>query len=86
MIAGFYAAEEAAGVTGPHAAAALVATVNTGVDKGGPLLIDWGLHNTAWRGGVVHGSVSVEVPPGEHAEDFDSNHRRKTWTMLLEAA
>ncbi len=84
--AGFYSAEEAAGVTSPHAAAALVATVNTGIDAGGPLLIDWALHNAAWRGGVVHGSVSVEVPPGEQAEEFDSNHRRKTWTMLLDAA
>lgn len=83
---GFFAVEEAAGVTGPHAEAALRATVNTGIDKGGPLLIDWALANAAWRGGVVPGSVRVEVPPGERREDFDSDHRRKTWSMLLDSA
>ncbi|GAA2679458.1 MULTISPECIES: hypothetical protein [Actinosynnema] len=80
--AGFYAAEEAAGVTGSHAEAALRATVNIGIDKGGPLLIDWALHNTAWRGGVVPGSVRVEIPPDDRP--FDSDHRRKTWTMQLD--
>lgn len=81
---GFYAAEEAAGITGPHAEAALVATVNTGIDEGGPMLTDWSLHNTAWRGGVVLGSVRVEIPAGNQPEDFDSDHRRKTWTMQLD--
>jgi hypothetical protein len=75
--------EAAAGVTGAHAEAALVATVNTGVDKGGPMLIDWVLGNQSWRGGVVNGSVRVDVPTGQRREDFDSNHRRKDWTMEL---
>jgi hypothetical protein len=84
--AGFFAIEEAAGITGPHAEAALVATVNTGVDKGGPLLIDWALPNAAWRGGVVPGSVRVEVPPDDQPGGFDSNHRGKFWSMMLNAA
>jgi endonuclease/exonuclease/phosphatase family metal-dependent hydrolase len=82
--AGFFAAEEVAGVAGPQAEAALMATVNTGVDKGGGLLIDWVLPNAAWRDGVVPGSVQVHIPPAAHLTD--SNHRLKTWTMLLDAA
>jgi len=82
--AGFYPVEEAAGVTGPQAEAALLATVNDGVDVGGGLLIDWALANKAWREGVVAGSVRVAIPPTECSSD--SNHRLKTWSMMLDAA
>lgn len=82
--AGFFAAEEAAGTTGPQAEAALIATVNDGVDAGGSLLIDWALANKAWHGGVVQGSVRVAVPAAGSASD--SNHRLKTWSMQLDAA
>lgn len=82
---GLHACEEAGGITGAHAAVALLPTVNTGVDRGGGLLIDWALHNEAWLGGVVPGSVRVEIPD-EREEGYDSNHRRKTWSMNLGTA
>lgn len=81
----FHACEEAFEVTGPEAEKALIPTVNTGpYNPGGSgLLIDWALHNRAWQGGVVRGSVRVEIPPPDRPPPSD--HRLKLWTMELSA-
>lgn len=79
----FYACEEAHGITGPVADAALLPTVNTGrYNPGGSgLLIDWVLLNRAFEGAVVKGSVQVDVPPED--EPYDSDHRTKRVTLEL---
>lgn len=82
----FDACEEICGVAGPEAEKALLPTTNIGEynPEGSGLLVDWALHNRAWRVGVVKGSVRVEIPPQDRMVAFA--HPLKVWEMELSAA
>ncbi|MFB9853870.1 hypothetical protein ACFFMR_26170 [Micromonospora andamanensis] len=59
----------------------ILPTVNTGIETGGGLLIDWLLVNDAMRAHVVPGSYRVHIPPDDRPHPSD--HRLVTATLDL---
>lgn len=82
---GFHAIPELAWRQGMPADKALIPTVNPDIDKGGDLLIDFGVLNEAWKDGLVPDTFHIDVPPGRTRADFPSDHRRTGWILDLAA-
>jgi hypothetical protein len=81
---GFHAIPELAWRQGMPADKALLPTTNDNILAGGGLLIDFGVLNDAWAGGLVPDSFHIDVPPGTTRADYPSDHRRTGW--ILDAA
>jgi hypothetical protein len=81
--AGYQALAEVAFTAGMPREQAFRPTTNTGVDSGGPLIIDWWLANPALAELFVPDSYEVHVPAGRYPSTWFLDHRLMSARFVL---